>query len=812
MNFPRHARVVIIGGGIVGCSIAYHLAKSGCRDVVLIEQHVLSSGSTWHAAGAVGQLRSSANVTRLLGESIRLYAALEAETGMATGWVRNGSLRLAMTKERQAEYEISATMARSFGLEFDFLGPSEIKAMVPQMKVDDLRCAAFLASDGVANPSDITQALARGARSGGVAIFERTRVAAINVVNGRVRSVDTDSGTVDCEAVVNCAGIWSPEIGALAGVSVPVQPAHHQYFVTDRIEGLQRHIPTIRDTDKEVYFKEEVGGLIVGFYEPNPIPYREYPIPPGHEFKLMPENVAQVEPFLDRAYHRFPALETVGVKRWFNGIESFTEDGMFILGEAPEVAGFFIATGFNAFGIASAGGAGLAMAHWILEGAPPFDLWPVDIRRFGGFHRSRNQVMVRAQEGQSRHFAMHWPHFETSAGRPLRTSSLYPYLKTAGACFGSKFGWERANWFAPADTEPRDQYTFERPGWFRHVAVEHRACREAVAAFDLSSFAKFLLLGRGAETALQRICAANVATSVNVATYTQMLNGRGGIEADLTVTRLSEDRYLIVTGTGYATRDAHHIRRSLSAADDVHLVDVTSAYGCLSLMGPRAPDLLATIVEGEIDDASFPFGSAQSLFVDGAPVLALRVSFVGERGWELFVPSEYLPRVYGAVKKAGEPFGLKDAGYRAIDSLRLEKARRIWGADIGPDYTPLEAGLGFAVDLNKPVFVGRDALLAQRDSGHLKQRLATFTVNDPEVTLYGRETIYRDGKRVGWLTSAGFGHTVGLPIGLGYVRHATGVDKAFLAAGRYELEVRTRRVAATLNLRPPYDPDNRRVR
>jgi 4-methylaminobutanoate oxidase (formaldehyde-forming) len=575
---------------------------------------------------------------------------------------------------------------------------------------------------------------------------------------------------------------------------------------------LQRHIPTIRDTDNQTYFKEEVGGLIVGFYEPNPIPFRDYPIPGDHEFKLMPENVSQVEPFLDRAYHRFPALETVGVKRWFNGIEAFTEDGMFIVGEAPEVARFFVATGFNAFGIASAGGAGLAIAHWVIEGAPPFDLWPVDIRRFGGFHRSRKQVMVRSQEGQSRHFAMHWPHFEATAGRPLRMSPLYSYLKAGGACFGSKFGWERANWFAPTGIEPVDRCTFDRPNWFRHVAEEHRACREAVAVFDLSSFAKFLLVGRDAEAALQRICAANVATPNNVVTYTQLLNDRGGIEADLTVTRLAEDRYLIITGTGYATRDAHHIQRSLFADGHVHLVDVTSGYGCLSLMGPKAPDLLQIIAEGDIDDTSFPFGAARALFVDGAPVLALRVSFVGERGWELFVPSEYLPRVYQAIKKAGEPYGLKDAGYRAIDSLRLEKARRVWGSDIGPDYTPLEAGLAFAVDLCKSDFTGRNALVAQRKAGRLMQRLAVFTVDDPETTLYGRETIFRDGKRVGWLTSGGYGHTIGRPIGLGYVRNAAGVDNAFLSDGRYELEVRTRRVGAKLHMRPPYDPDNRRVR
>lgn len=811
-TFPTTARVVVIGGGIVGCSTAYHLAKMGCSDVVLVEQYVLSAGSTWHAAGAVGQLRSSANITRLLRESVEVYSALEAETGLSTGWVQNGSLRLATTQDRRAEFEIAATMARSFGMQFEFLSPSEIKKMVPQMRTDDLVCAAFVPSDGVANPSDITQALAKAARDRGVAIFERTKVTGIGVKNGRVTSVVTDRGTIRCEFVANCAGIWSRQVGALAGVSVPIQPSHHQYFVTDRIEGLQRHIPTIRDTDSQTYFKEEVGGLAVGAYEFQPIPYTQTPIPADHEYKLMPENIDHFGPMFERVYHRFPALETVGVKRWFNGIESFTEDGMFILGEAPEVQNFFVSTGYNAFGIASGGGAGKALAHWILQGEPLLDLWAADIRRFGRYHRSTAQVRARSLEGQGLHYAMHWPQFEQTAGRPLRLSPIYADLKSNGACFGQKFGWERPNWFAPKGVEPVDVYTFGKPSWFAHVAAEHGACRDAAAVFDLSSFAKFRVVGRDAERALQYVCAANVATPVNVSTYTQMLNRRGGIEADVTVTRLAENDYLIVTGTGLGTRDAAHLARHLPSDLDAHVIDVTSGFGCLSLMGPKAPEIMAAVAEGDLGPAAFPFGAAREVMVAGAPVLALRVSFVGERGFELFVPTEYAATVYRAVKSAGARFGLRDAGYRAIDSLRLEKARRVWGQDIGPDYTPYEAGLGFAVDLGKADFIGRDALLAQRDKGRLTLRLCNFSVDDPEVILYGRETIYRNGQPVGWLTSGGYGHSFGRALGMGYVRRAEGVDKDFLDSGRYELEVRTRRVPATFHARPVYDPANNRIR
>lgn len=809
--FPTQARIVVIGGGIVGCSAAYHLAKMGAREVVLLERHKLTSGSTWHAAGAVGQLRSSANITKLLGYSVELYGRLEAETGQATGWVRNGSLRLARTKDRRAEFERAATTARSFGLEFEIITPAEVKATVPILNVAGVDCAAFVASDGVANPSDITMALAKGARQHGAVIFEDTVVTGTVVKHGAVHAVETNRGRIACDVLVNCGGIWAPELGRMAGVNVPLQPSHHQYLVTEKIDGVARHMPTIRDTDYQTYFKEDVGGLQVGGYEFDPIPFDVPRIPDGHEFRLMEPNVDHFEPLLERAIELVPALQSTGVKTWFNGIESFTEDGMFILGEAPEVRNYFVGAGFNAFGIAAGGGAGRALAEWILEGEPAFDLWAADIRRFGEFHRSRRTVLVRALEGQGRHYAMGWPHLESEAGRPLRRSPLYDRLVSQGACFGTKYGWERPNWFAPEGVEPRDVYSFDHANWFPHVAEEHKAVRERAGIFDQSSFAKFMIEGPDAEAELQRLCANDIAKPVGSVVYTQMLNQRGGIEADLTVSRLGEQRFYLVTGTGFANHDSAHLKRHFQPEARVRLQDVTSAYVCISVMGPASREILQPIAEADLGNVAFPFATCQQIFIGGAPVIAVRVTFVGELGWELHVPTEYAVTLYDAIKSAGRAHGIKDAGYRAIDSLRLEKGYRVWSADIGPDYTPYEAGLGFAVRLGKNTdFIGRAALAAAKGKP-LDKRLVTLTA-DPDVVLLGRETIYRDGKRVGWLSSGGFGHTVGRSIGLGYLRGNGSLEDSSLLDGTYELEVRTKRVPATIHLGALYDPKGDRVR
>jgi 4-methylaminobutanoate oxidase (formaldehyde-forming) len=809
---PSHAQTVVIGGGIMGCSVAFHLAGLGRADVVLLERAKLTSGSTHHAAGLVGQLRGNANVTQLLKYSVELYDSLEAVTGQASGWKMNGGLRLACNAERMTEIERQATTAHSFGLQMHLLTPKEAQGLWPLMDIADVVGAAYLPTDGQVNPSDITQALTKGARARGVRIVEDCPVTAIKVENGRVAAVATPSGEVVCETVVNCAGQWAREVGALAGVMVPVTSVQHQYLITEPIDGVARDLPTLRDPDRLIYFKEEVGGLVMGGYERDPIPWAVGGIPDGFHFTLLRADWDHFEPLMASALERVPALQSAGVKDLINGPEAFTPDGNFILGEAPEVKGFYVGCGFNAFGIAAAGGAGRALAEWIVGGEASLDLWPVDIRRFGGHHADPNWTRARTLELYGKHYTIAWPFEEHESARPLRTSPLYERLKARGACFGEKMGWERPNWFAPAGVEPRDEYSLGRQNWFGHVGAEHRAVRERVGLFDQSSFAKFTLAGPDAEKALSWICAGNVAKPPGSLTYTQMLNDRGGIECDLTVSRFAEDSFYIVTGTGFRTHDLAWLRDHLADGLDARLADVTDDYGTLSLMGPRARDVLARVTNADVSNAAFPFARCREIEIAGAPVRGLRVTYVGELGWELHAPIGHLSAVYDALMAAGRPHGIVDAGYRAIESLRLEKGYRAWGADIGPDYTPLEAGLGWAVKLkaNLP-FLGREALVEQ-GRAPLRKRLACFTVDDPEVVLLGRETIYRDGARVGWLASAGWGYTVEQNIGYGYVRDERGVTDAYLEAGSYELEAATRRVPCEIRFRPLYDPEMTRIR
>ncbi|MFO1210951.1 MAG: FAD-dependent oxidoreductase [Amaricoccus sp.] len=810
MTLPGSARIVIVGGGIVGCSTAYHLGAAGEDEVLLVERHKLSSGSTWHAAGLVGQLRTSANITQLLGYSVALYDRLEQETGLATGWKRNGGLRLACTPDRWTEVKRQATTARSFGLEMQLLTPREAQDLWPIMQTEDVIGAAFLPTDGQASPSDLVQALARGARRHGVTIREDVRVTGIRVEHGRVTGVDTSEGPVACAKLVLCAGQWTRQLAAQAGVNVPLVSVQHQYLITERIDGVPSGLPTLRDPDRLTYWKEEVGGLVMGGYEPNPRPWAERGVPDDFAFQLLPTDWDHFEPIMELALGRVPALQTAGIKEFINGPESFTPDGNFILGEAPEVRNLFVGAGFNAFGIASGGGAGMALAEWVRSGAPPYDLWPVDIRRFGRNHLATPWVRTRTLEAYGKHYTIAWPSEEYASGRPLRRSPLYDRLAARGAVFGEKLGWERPNWFAGPGEVPRDIYSMTRPNWFEAVGREHRACREGAALFDQTSFAKFMLTGRDAESALAWICAGDTSRAPGTLTYTQMLNAQGGIECDLTVARLAEDEYYIVTGTGFATHDFAWIARHLPDGADARLADVTSGYATLALMGPRAREILAPLADGDLSNAAFPFATARRLTIAGCPVIALRITYVGELGWELHVPVEFAATLYDAITAAG---GVADAGYRAIESLRLEKGYRAWGAEIGPDHSPLVAGLGFATKLRKPIpFLGRDALEVQRAS-RLPRLLAGFAVADPAVTLLGRETIYRDGKRVGWLASAGWGYSVGTGLGYGYVRDPeNGVTAADVLAGSYELEVATERVPATAFLRPPYDPEGVRIK
>ncbi len=812
-DFPNTAKAVIVGGGIIGCSTAYHLAKLGW-DVVLLERKKLTSGTTFHAAGLVGQLRSNANITQLLGYSVDLYKTLADETGLETGWKMNGGLRLACNPERWTEVKRQATTAHSFGLEMELLSAKEAQDLWPIMQVDDVVGAAFMPTDGQANPSDITQSLAKGARMAGARIFEDTKALSVDVEKGVIKGVETEKGYIECAVVIACCGQWTRNFAKTVGVNVPLVSMEHQYMVTERIEGVPANLPTLRDPDRLTYYKEEVGGLVMGGYEPNPIDWaRGGVVPQGFHYSLLDSNFDHFEQLMELSLGRVPALETAGIKELVNGPESFTPDGNFILGEAPELMNFFVGAGFNAFGIASGGGAGMALAEWVANGEPPFDLWPADIRRFGRPHFDDDWIRTRTMEAYGKHYTMAWPSEEHDSGRPCRKSPLYETLLADGAVFGEKLGWERPNWFADtkAGQVQHDIYTFERSNWHDAVGREHKAAREAAVLFDQTSFAKFSLKGPDAEAALSWIAANNVAKSVGSLIYTQMLNDRGGIACDLTVERVAEDEFYIVTGTGFATHDFDWIARNIPKEMNAQLFDITSSNAVLSLMGPKARDILAAVTRDDVSNAGFPFGTAKTIGIAGCPLRALRVTYVGELGWELHLPVEYAATVYAALQEAGAAYGLINAGYRAIETLRLEKGYRAWGADIGPDHTPDEAGLGWAVKMRTNIdFKGRAAVEQQRAIG-VKKMLATF-VADGDVILSGRETIYRNGERVGWLSSAGYGHSLGKSIGLGYIRNAAGVDADYVLSGAYELDVATVRVPCTVSLEPLYDSKMERVK
>ena len=816
MTLPTHAAIVVIGGGIIGCSTAYHLARDHKADVVLLEQGSITSGSTWHAAGLVGQLRSSASITRVLKYSVDLYKGLEAETGLATGWKMTGCLRLATNEDRWTEFKRLATTAKSFGMDMGLLSPAEVKKMWPLMETGDLVGASWLPTDGQASPSDITQSLAKGARMHGARLFEKVRVTGFDMKDGRILAVRTDQGTIACEKVVNCAGQWARQVGAMAGIEVPLQPVKHQYITTEKIEGLANDAPTIRDPDRRTYFKEEVGGLVMGGYEPNPQAW-ETGLPGGDvpdewEFRLFDDDYDHFEQHMMQAVERVPALADVGVKQMINGPESFTPDGNFILGSAPECANMFVGAGFNAFGIASGGGAGWVLAQWVVDGEAPLDLWVVDIRRFSEMHRDRKWVCDRTLEAYGKHYTVGFPHEEYTSGRPRIVSPLYERLKKHRGVFGSKLGWERPNWFAPAGMEPQDVYSMGRQNWFGPVGEEHRHVREKVGVFDQSSFSKYELSGPDALKALDWICANDVSKPVGRLTYTQLLNTRGGIEADLTVARLGEEKFYIVTGTGFRTHDKAWIADHIGEGLDVTLVDVTEKFGTLSLMGPKARDVLAAVTTADVSNAGFPFGHVREIEIAGHMVRALRVTYVGELGWELHMPIEATGEIFDALMEAGKAHDIRPIGYRALESLRLEKGYRAWGSDITPNDTPQEAGLGWAVKLRKNTdFLGRRALEKANGATPAK-RFVGFTVDDPEIVLLGRETILRDGLPVGYLTSGGYGYTTARNIGYGYVREPDGVSDEFLASGNYELVVAMKTTPATLHLQPLYDPSGEKIK
>jgi len=774
MTLPTQAEIIIVGGGIAGCSTAYHLARAGKTDVLLLEQGKLTSGTTWHAAGLIGQMRPNRNMTAMSKYGIELYAALEAETGLATGWKQCGSVNVASTPERMQVLRKQAAMAHSFGVECHLISPQEAGERYPVMRTDDLQGAIWLPGDGKANPADLCMSLAKGSRNQGVRMQEGIEVTGVIVENGRVKGVRTTQGEVRCEVLVNCAGQWARQFGLLAGVNVPLYPAEHFYIVTGKIEGVHPMLPVMRDPDGFIYYKEEVGGLLMGGFEPVAKPWRVDPIPADFQFQLLGEDWDQFEPLMKNAIHRTPCLETAEIKMLLNGPESFTPDGNFILGEAPELRNYFVCAGFNSSGIANSGGAGRLMAEWIVGGEPSTDLWDVDIRRFGPFTGNRRALAERTAETLGLHYAMRWPRQELETVRPLRTSPLYDLLAAKDAEFGSKNGWERANYFKASAATPRPDHTLGRPGWLADMQAEQRATREAVALYDQSSFSKLLLAGRDALAVLQRLCAKNMDVPVNRMVYTAMLNERGGFESDLTVIRQQPnamgERFLIVTGSAQTVRDFDWIARHIQPQEHAILTDISPLYSVLSVMGPNAQTLLARVCPDDLSATGLKFSSTRLIDLGHARVRAARMSYVGGPGYELYVPVEMTRHVYMALQDAGRDLGLRDAGYYALDALRIEQGRRAWGAELGPDETPLEAGMMAAVDLDKPGgFIGRDALLA-RQGQPLRKKLVTLVVASPEPYLWGGESIWVNGQAAGEISSAGWSPRAGACVALGYVR------------------------------------------
>jgi glycine cleavage system aminomethyltransferase T/glycine/D-amino acid oxidase-like deaminating enzyme len=796
------ARAVVIGGGVGGCAVLYWLTKLGWSDVVLVERADLTSGSTFHSAGLVGQLRGSLSLTRMMMSSVELYRTLEAEVGLETGWREVGSLRLASSEERMEELSRQAGWAKTFGLPLELISAAEAQELFPPMSTDGVLGAAYLPTDGYIDPSQLTFALAEGARRGGAEIATQTRVMAINVERGRTTGVETDKGAIETEIVVDAGGIFAGEIGRLAGVNVPVVPMAHEYLIT-RPSGVPLDVPTLRDPSLLVYFRGESGGLVMGGYERNPAPWSLDGIPPDFNGKLLAEDWPRFEELMENALVRVPSLADMEVIRLINGPEAFTPDGEFIIGPS-DVRGFWVAAGFCAHGLAGAGGMGKLVAEWIVEGVPSLDVWEMDSRRFGRHYRSREYTLARTVEVYSTYYDVKYPGHERTAGRPLRLSPVYPRLQELGATFGEKSGWERANWFEPNGKDGDESL---RPRgwagrlWSAAIGAEHRACRETAALFDETSFAKIEIAGEGAAAFLEHLCDNRVARDVGAITYTQMLNPHGGIECDFTVTRLADDRFRIVTGTAFGQHDLAWIRAHAPEDGSVTVDDVTSKYACLGLWGPLAREVLAPLTT---DDLSFPYMRAREIAIGPVPCLALRVTYVGELGWELYCGTEFGLRLWDVLWEAGRDHGLVAGGYKAIDSLRLEKGYRVWGSDITPDETPYEAGLGFAVKLDKGDFLGRDALLKRAEPTRL---LVCLVLDDARSVALGSEPVRVDGEVVGRVTSGGYGYTVERSIAYAYVPAAAAV------AGRpVEVEIFGEWVGGVVADEPLFDPAGERIR
>lgn len=811
-DLPTKARAVIIGGGVVGCSVAYHLTKIGWTDVVLLERKKLTSGTTWHAAGLIGQLRATANMTRLAKYSADLYRGLEAETGLATGMKTVGSVSVALTEARKEELFRSASMARGFGVPVEELSPAEVKARYPHINIEGVKAGVWLPTDGQGDPANIALALAKGARQRGALVVEGVKVTGVAVDGRRATAVtwskDGETGSIQAEHVVNCAGMWGREVGRMAGVNVPLHACEHFYIVTEPIPGLTQ-MPVLRVPDECAYYKEDAGKYLLGAFEPNAKPWGMAGIPEDFCFDQLPEDFDHFEPILERAVNRLPVLAEAGIHTLFNGPESFTPDDAYNLGQSLEVDNFWVAAGFNSIGIQSAGGAGMALAEWMETGEKPFDLGDVDVGRNQPFQGNRHYLFERSKETLGLLYADHFPYRQKATARGVRRTPFHTHLEAEGAVFGELGGWERANWFAKPGQKRAYEYSWGRQNWFENAAEEHRAIRSGVGMYDMSSFGKIRVEGPDAEAYLNHICGADLSVAPGRIVYTQFLNTKGGIEADVTVTRLAETAYLVVTPAITRPKDQTWMRRHVGDFRVV-LTDVTASEGVLAVMGPKSRDLMRKVSPNDFSNEANPFGTAQDIEIGMGIARVHRVSYVGELGWEIYVSSDMAAHVFEVLREAGREVGLKLCGMHMMDSCRIEKAFRHFGHDITSEDHVLEAGLGFAVKTAKPAFIGRDAVLRKKEAG-LERRMVQFRLSDPEVMVYHNEPILRDGKIVSHLTSGAYGHHLGAAIGMGYLP-CKGEGADALMASRYEIEIAGRRVKAEASLKPMYDPEGARVR
>lgn len=812
-GLPTQAEIVIVGGGVAGTSLAWQLTRLGKRDIALLERGSLTCGTSWHAAGLVMQLRGSHAMTDLSHMNAKIYETLEAETGQATGFKQNGTLAIARSDERLFELKRRASIAKSYGIEAELISPREAVDLYPGLEGSLVKGAMFIPKDGQLNAVDTVMSFMAGARKGGARVYENSPVTEIvrRAGAGGYR-VTTPQGIIECETLVLACGLWTRQLAATLGAVVPLNPCEHFYVVTEALDIAVPSMPVLRDVDGYVYIKEEAGKLLVGAFEPEAKPLPLSALPARSEFIELPEDWDHFALPYSKACETVPALENTGISRFMNGPESFTPDANFAIGEVPGMPGLFISAGYNSEGFEMAPGASLALAEWIVEGAPTMDLIDVDVARFHPFQMNTAYVEARAAESLSSIFQMHWPNLQRVSARPARKSPLHDRLALQGACFGEALGWERANWFAPKGVEPRDVYSWQRSNWFEHTAAECKAVRENVALFDLSSFGKQMVQGRDARRLLQWLCANDVDVEPGRIVYTHMLNDRGGIEVDVTVNRLAEDRYMVVSSAAFLPRDRSWIERHIGPDDHVFVTDVSSGWAVLSVQGPRARDFLQGLTDADLSNEAFPFATSREIDIGFARVIANRLTFVGELGWELYIPTEFVQDVYDRIVSAGAGIGLKHAGYHSMEHLRSERAYREFGLDLTPDDTPYEAGLGFTVKLDKPGgFIGRDAVAVQRGQA-LEKRIVMFSLEDPEPVLHKDELIRMNGEIVGYLRSAVYSFTLGRSIGMGYVRHKGGVNKALVQDSTFEIEIAGERYAAQASLQSFYDPTGEKTR